>query len=341
VARPPITPLGRVALIRIEAYRPFLRFLRAAGVNVQRHLERAGVPLRAFDRPEALVPLHQARAFLRDVARSQGMETMGFDIGRAAALEDLGAFGTTVRRAPTVRMLLESLLLAVPSYNSGARWWLEPRGETVRLCHTFVGPREDAFAQAEQFTVALVLATLRLAGGPGWAPSAVQLAVGANGARVSDHPAMAGAPLRLDATISAVAFDRTLLARPLPRRDDARGPVFRAERPATIFADLVGQAVETLSADGAPPGIAAVARALGLSVRTLQRWLAAEGGRYEDLVERSRLGSARALLEQTDARVLDIALSLGYSDHAHFTRAFRRWTGVSPVAYRRARTNPY
>lgn len=338
--RPPISPLGRVALIRIEVYRPFLRFLGAAGVPVQRHLERAGLPLRAFDRREALVPLHQARGFLRDVARTEGLEPMGLDAGRAAALEDLGAFGATIRRAPTVRMLIESLLLAVPSFNSGARWWLESAGDTMRLCHTFTGPRDDAFSQAEQFTLALALGTLRQAAGPGWTPRALQLAVGSGGARVAGHPLLADAPLRCDPCVTAITFDRDLLARPLrPAGTDRRAghaDGWGAQRPATRFADLVAQAVDTLSADGAPPGIAAVARALGLSVRTLQRWLAAEGHRYDDLVERSRLVSARALLEQTDARVLDIALNLGYSDHAHFTRAFRRWTGVSPVAYRRA-----
>ena len=49
----------------------------------------------------------------------------------------------------------------------------------------------------------------------------------------------------------------------------------------------------------------------------------------------SRLGTAVHLLASTDATVLDIALDVGYSDHAHFTRAFRRWTGVAPREFRK------
>ncbi|MCW5892609.1 MAG: helix-turn-helix domain-containing protein [bacterium] len=337
--RPPIMPMGRVALIRNEVYRPFLRFLTAAGVPVQRHLERTGVPLRAFERREALLPLHQVRTFLRDVARAEGIEHLGLEAAHAAALEDLGAFGAMIRRAPTVRMLLESLLLAVPSYNSGARWWIEHRGDSVTLCHVFLGTRDDPYAQAEQFALATALKALRLAGGPRWRPLATQLAVGPSGARVAQHALLVDTPLRLDPRVSAITFEPALLARPLapPTRvtPSALTP-WGEESPASRFADLVGQAIESLSAGGAWPSIAAVARALGLSVRTLQRWLAGDGQSFDDLIERSRLQSARDLLEHTDARVLDIALDLGYSDHAHFTRAFRRWTGVSPLEYRRA-----
>jgi AraC-like DNA-binding protein len=70
-------------------------------------------------------------------------------------------------------------------------------------------------------------------------------------------------------------------------------------------------------------------------VRTLQRRLADAGASYERLRERSRFGTATRLLASTDATVLEIALDVGYSDHAHFTRAFRRWTGVPPREFRR------
>jgi AraC-like DNA-binding protein len=48
-----------------------------------------------------------------------------------------------------------------------------------------------------------------------------------------------------------------------------------------------------------------------------------------------RYDVATDLLARTDAKIIGIALDLGYSDHAHFTRAFRKWAGVSPLEYRR------
>jgi AraC-like DNA-binding protein len=72
-------------------------------------------------------------------------------------------------------------------------------------------------------------------------------------------------------------------------------------------------------------------------VRTLQRQLAEAGITHEALVGRARYATAAAVLEETDLKILEIALDLGYSDHAHFTRAFRRWAGCSPQEYRRRR----
>ena len=72
-----------------------------------------------------------------------------------------------------------------------------------------------------------------------------------------------------------------------------------------------------------------------MSVRTLQRRLAAAGVSHEVLVAQTRFATAAAVLEQTNAKILDLALDLGYSDHANFTRAFRRWAGCSPQEYRR------
>jgi AraC-like DNA-binding protein len=100
--------------------------------------------------------------------------------------------------------------------------------------------------------------------------------------------------------------------------------------------------VETLSGGENYPSVRETADFVGLSVRTLQRRLAAAGVSHEVLVVQARFATAAAVLEQSNARILDLALDLGYSDHANFTRAFRRWAGCSPQEYRaRHRRRPH
>jgi AraC-like DNA-binding protein len=79
-----------------------------------------------------------------------------------------------------------------------------------------------------------------------------------------------------------------------------------------------------------------VARSLGTSPRTLQRRLNQRGVSFWALVEQSRFEIAAALLKGTDLRVQKIAVGLGYSTPSGFARAFARWSGRSPSAYRRA-----
>ncbi len=95
-------------------------------------------------------------------------------------------------------------------------------------------------------------------------------------------------------------------------------------------------AIRTLIAHDETPRIDLVADIVGISARTLQRLLADAGTSFTMLLERSRLAAAADALKRTDAKVVDIALDLGYSEHAHFSRAFRRWMGLAPRDYRRS-----
>lgn len=77
-----------------------------------------------------------------------------------------------------------------------------------------------------------------------------------------------------------------------------------------------------------------LARRLGIAERSLQRELQARGVSYRALLERTREQQARDLLTSTDLSVEKIAMTLGYSELAVLSRAFKRWTGVSPSDFR-------
>jgi AraC-like DNA-binding protein len=72
-----------------------------------------------------------------------------------------------------------------------------------------------------------------------------------------------------------------------------------------------------------------------MSPRTLQRRLGEEGTTFRQVLAGTRLQLAEALLADGDLPVTAVALRLGFSETAAFSRAFRRWTGESPSARRR------
>ena len=112
--------------------------------------------------------------------------------------------------------------------------------------------------------------------------------------------------------------------------------VLRAEPGAEPWLAALRVEVASRLCDG-HPSLADVAPDLGLSVRTLQRRLAERGLVYRDLVQGTRRQLALEYLERGDTDLTEVALLLGYAELAAFAHAFRRWTGASPGAHRRAR----
>ena len=74
---------------------------------------------------------------------------------------------------------------------------------------------------------------------------------------------------------------------------------------------------------------------LGVSARTLQRRLEDEGTSFGQVLDETRRQTALELIGDPALSVGDISRGVGYADQFAFNKAFRRWTGRSPSAYRR------
>lgn len=71
-----------------------------------------------------------------------------------------------------------------------------------------------------------------------------------------------------------------------------------------------------------------------MRVRTFQRRLQAEGINYTQVLEQVQLQEAKHYLEHSNETITNIGIGLGYSEVAHFSRAFKRLQGVSPSEFR-------
>ena len=89
------------------------------------------------------------------------------------------------------------------------------------------------------------------------------------------------------------------------------------------------------SGDSPPPTLEQVAEAMHVTPRTLMRKLGRENTAYKQILESLRREYAEQLLRDARLNVADVAEILGYREAANFTRAFKRWYGESPAAWRR------
>lgn len=100
--------------------------------------------------------------------------------------------------------------------------------------------------------------------------------------------------------------------------------------------DIVGQ-VKNIILQNLPDGQVTeqmVANRLNLSERSMQRRLQEHGTTFRFLFDDVRAMLAKQYIGNPGNRVIDIAFLLGFSDQSAFSRAFRKWTGKSPVDYR-------
>jgi AraC-like DNA-binding protein len=325
-----------VDLTRASIVFPILTVLEGMGVRVERHLEKADLPPWIRADPEVLIPTIGTVRLLAQARRAEGIENIGVRSGEATVLDALGVFGHLICSAPTLRGAFEAVLAHHRAFTSNGRMWLVEHADRIEFCQAISAAFDDGWQQANHYALMLMLGIVRLGAGPAWCPAEVKVQTGESKV-LRDVAAFGRTRLEFDQPATAIVVPRALLDAPLPSFGlpiGDRVDAWREAAPAGDFAGGVGQVIEMLSWESYP-NVRTTAATLGTSVRTLQRHLATAGCSHEELVGRARCATAAGLLKDTDSKILDIALDLGYSDHAHFTRAFRRWTGSSPQQYRR------
>lgn len=90
---------------------------------------------------------------------------------------------------------------------------------------------------------------------------------------------------------------------------------------------------------GGIPKLSDVAKALGMSARTLQRKLSEEGAVFQELVDQARRELSERLLRTTQYPLVEIAFLTGFAEQSGFTRAFKRWAGETPRSFRLSATS--
>lgn len=146
--------------------------------------------------------------------------------------------------------------------------------------------------------------------------------------------------IRLGAKRMAVRMNRQMLRTPLPAADaflrkrlDASLEDMLNDLPNVDFAEQVKQRIRALVSER-EVSEELVATPFNMSPRHLRRKLSEQHTTYEKLLDEVRMELAMRLIKERKLNLGRIAFELGFLDPSSFTRAFRRWTGMSPTAFR-------
>ena len=160
--------------------------------------------------------------------------------------------------------------------------------------------------------------------------------------RTAYERAFAPAVLRFGAPHYAFAFAREGLDTPLFGADPVLHDVLCEHATSTLrrlrIRSYTGRVLEIAHRElmcGTPTAFS-VARQLGISARTLGRRLGVEGTTFSALLDRTRCEIALGYVAGDEMSLTEIAFRLGFSHVEALHRAFKRWTGQTPLSYRRA-----
>jgi AraC-like DNA-binding protein len=262
---------------------------------------------------------------------------------RAAEVADAKAFGLLtylVSVSETVGVALQRLARYYRVLSTGTRHVVRVEGSSTAIAIE-LADADRRHAVVESFAVAVVVAFLRRETDDAWRPARIELTQPAPAPSLARaHELAFGTPVVFASSRNAIAFPSSSASLPLRAADPDLARILEThaqeilrrstERTATLSERVAGCLLHgtTRSED--------VAAMLGLSERSLRRRLAAEGTSFADVVAGQRSHAALHLLADTRLRLPDVADRLGYATAASFGRAFRRWHGVSPRAYKTA-----
>jgi AraC-like DNA-binding protein len=291
---------------------------------------------------DSRVPLEAVYAVLETAVRVTGDDTIGLRFAQHIELGDLAAIDFLMMTSPTLGDACERFIAYQRVWNEGERYELLAQDDAAHVTFTPYGPPRPAHRQiAEMAFCDLVVNGARLLGRPlGTRHIRFRHPRPAN----ADHyQALFGIAVTFGAPVDEVVFPRAIMALPLPDANAAMCAFFarHVQERLDALAPVPGvcEQVRVIIADNLHAGdlgLDAVATRLGMSARTLQRRLRAENASLHGLIEQVRRERSVVLLG-TPMAIGEIAYLLGYSEPSAFHRAFKRWTGATPEAFRGAR----
>ena len=332
-------PMGRTVLSSwVKAIR---RTLDARGIDSLALCAQAGLDLTALDDPNARYPVARTTRLWELAVKASGDPALGLAVASNVGPTTFHALSYSIMASASLGDMLERVAryfriatdVSTLEYRPGA-------DECLLVVYTPSDQEQPASESVDAFT-SLLIRTARSLVGRELNPLWVSLRHPAP-ADTSCYQRVWRAPLTFNAERDVIAFSREDCERPLDtanaelarRNDEIISHYLQQLDQATLSGQVRDQLIKSLP--HGEPSAEQLAATLNMSLRSLQRHLADAGTSFEQILLQVRQQLAGSYLADPRYAIGEIAFLLGYADASCFSRAFRRWHGQSPRAFRSA-----
>jgi AraC-like DNA-binding protein len=325
-------------MVRLGATVGLVPVLQGLGADPAQLLAEAGADVSLFDNRDNWVSYRARNHWVAHCVERTGCRHLGLLIGQRNNLGSLGLIGLLAKYSPDVEGALRSLVHYFHLHAQGAVPTFHTDGALAALGYETYVPDAEANDQIVDAALATEFNALRALCGPDFNATEIRFAHREPG-NLRPFREFFRAPLRFDDEENAVVFHASWLQHRLSSDDpDLRRLLQKQVESLELqfgddFPEQVRSLLRTALVTG-HGGAEQIADMLAMHSRTLHRRLAASGTNFRALVDEGRYAIACQLLAETDSDVSHVAGVLDYADPSAFTRAFRRWSGTTPAAWR-------
>jgi len=327
--------MNGIPLMRCQFLIPFADIHSEIGAPTTTLLTKFRLPTSLEEKADHYVPVLSAIRFAETAQRSQGITDIGFLVSQRLQFCHLSErLRAAISYSPTLFSALQQVCKWAPLEDTILNMSLELYDDHVRVCSRLAGTTGLLHLEHSQWLQnVLVIHIVRQFAGPDWVPAT--MAFEARYTPTLDTQSF-WPNTRFLSGQHASWIDVPVTYLGLPNVANEMPPDPPGEEAGPSGNEIVGTLKLMLPSylDEGTPTVAEIAEMAGISVRSFQRKLSSMGLTYSGLIEAVRFENAAELLRKTNAKIIDVAFCSGYTDPAHFTRAFRRISGVTPRQFR-------
>jgi AraC-like DNA-binding protein len=325
--------IAGVPLIRLSSINPFLQELVARGLNPRSLLEELGLPGQIPASSELFVAAPSIYKIVENSARVANDRYFGARLGAKIDLLDWEPIAEAADSAANVGELLNRFILSLKQHASSVQYSVETLGERSTFQMQRVLAPDFPPAQNDAFYLGFMSKLMRSATGDCWRPEKVLVTMSDPAAAPPEFADICivrgnhhGFQFAFPTEWLFASFERSTFAVRARLTAESLAPhsllesVRIAIEPHIHEYDLtVGKAADFC----------------GLEKRHLSRRLRSKGTTLTKEIAKLRETRASKALAESNERIADIGVNVGFEDPTVFSRAFKNWTGESPQAYRR------
>lgn len=322
--------MGQITLVRSRYASNFLTVAKAHSIPVERHLQHCGLTAKILENKNNMITEHQLWVFIAGLAKSSGFTGIGLDAAQVINVEDHGSLSELIRQQSLMLRLSTFCRMATLEYSAKVFTVRKTLGG-VLFCRAKVFGDPWQVQQVELYAFQLMLGTIRMDLGQNWFPRIVQFQ-----SNCADEITEAFAPdnvhARFEQDETSIFVSNKELAQ-TGLRLGAAPESAQSTSPSTTAREFTANVISNYLGD-TRLSLTFVSQLSGLHEREIQRLLKAENTSFSELLRDQRVGASTHALNDISIPISEISRTLGYSNPAHFTRAFVRAVGLTPSQYR-------